>query len=159
MDRRKVCRPGVQRRVDEFDLSTIDRMVSVVLAFAMAEIFHGNGFIAAFFGGLMLGTHTPIVRERIQEFGEAEGQQLALFVFLIFGLAAVPAVSSHWDGYAWMYAIMKPHHHPHAAGCHLPHGYPIEVAIHRSNRLVRAARNRLRAIPAFNGQRSWLERA
>jgi NhaP-type Na+/H+ or K+/H+ antiporter len=78
-----------------------------VLAFAMAEIFHGNGFIAAFFGGLMLGTHTPIVRERIQEFGEAEGQQLALFVFLIFGLAAVPAVSSHWDGYAWMYAIMS----------------------------------------------------
>jgi NhaP-type Na+/H+ or K+/H+ antiporter len=78
-----------------------------VLAFALAEIFHGNGFIAAFFGGLMLGTHTPIVRERIQEFGEAEGQQLALFVFLIFGLAVVPAAVMHWDLHAWLYAILS----------------------------------------------------
>jgi sodium/hydrogen antiporter len=78
-----------------------------VLAFALAEIFHGNGFIAAFFGGLMLGAHTPIVRERIQEFGEAEGQQLALFVFLIFGLVAVPAVANYWDAQAWLYAILS----------------------------------------------------
>jgi NhaP-type Na+/H+ or K+/H+ antiporter len=78
-----------------------------VLAFASAEIFHGNGFIAAFFGGLMLGTHTPIVRERIQEFGEAEGQQLALFIFLIFGLAVVPAVMRYWDAQAWLYAILS----------------------------------------------------
>lgn len=78
-----------------------------VLAYALAEIFHGNGFIAAFFGGLMLGAHTPIVRERIQEFGEAEGQQLALFVFLIFGLVAVPAVADYWDAQAWLYAILS----------------------------------------------------
>ncbi|MBI5580157.1 MAG: cation:proton antiporter [Deltaproteobacteria bacterium] len=78
-----------------------------VLSYALAEIFHGNGFIAAFFGGLMLGTHTPIVRERIQEFGEAEGQQLALFVFLIFGLVAVPAVAMYWDAQAWLYAILS----------------------------------------------------
>lgn len=78
-----------------------------VLAYALAEIFHGNGFIAAFFGGLMLGAHTPIVRERIQEFGEAEGQQLALFVFLIFGLVAVPAVAAYWDAQAWLYAALS----------------------------------------------------
>jgi NhaP-type Na+/H+ or K+/H+ antiporter len=78
-----------------------------VLAYALAEIFHGNGFIAAFFGGLLLGTRTPIVRERIQEFGEAEGQQLALFVFLIFGLAAVPRAASYWDARAWLYAILS----------------------------------------------------
>jgi hypothetical protein len=41
----------------------------------------------------MLGIHTPIARERIQEFGEAEGQQLALFVFLMLGLAAVPTAA------------------------------------------------------------------
>jgi sodium/hydrogen antiporter len=78
-----------------------------VLAYALAEKFHGNGFIAAFFGGLMLGVHTPEVRERIHEFGEAEGQQLALFVFLIFGLAAVPAAAKHWDGSAWLYAVLS----------------------------------------------------
>ncbi len=78
-----------------------------VLAYATAELFHGNGFIAAFFGGLMLGTHTPIVRERVQEFGEAEGQQLALFVFLIFGLVAVPKAAGYWDARAWIYAILS----------------------------------------------------
>ena len=78
-----------------------------VLAYALAEKFHGNGFIAAFFGGLMLGVDTPAVRERIHEFGEAEGQQLALFVFLIFGLAGVPAAAKYWDGAAWLYAVLS----------------------------------------------------
>jgi NhaP-type Na+/H+ or K+/H+ antiporter len=78
-----------------------------VLSYALAELFHGNGFIAAFFGGLMLGTHTPVVRKRIQEFGEAEGQQLELFVFLIFGLVAVPPAVKHWDAQAWLYAILS----------------------------------------------------
>jgi NhaP-type Na+/H+ or K+/H+ antiporter len=51
--------------------STFQRLTAgslAVLAFALAETFHGNDFIAAFFGGLMLGTHSPVVRERIQEF-------------------------------------------------------------------------------------------
>jgi NhaP-type Na+/H+ or K+/H+ antiporter len=78
-----------------------------ILSYALAEIFHGNEFIAAFFGGLMLATRTPIVRERIQEFGEAEAQQLELFVFLIFGLVAVPVAVMYWDVQAWLYAILS----------------------------------------------------
>jgi len=78
-----------------------------ILSYALAEIFHGNGFIAAFFGGLLLGARTPVVRERIQEFGEAEGQQLELFVFLIFGLVAVPAAVMYWNVQAWLYAILS----------------------------------------------------
>jgi NhaP-type Na+/H+ or K+/H+ antiporter len=78
-----------------------------LMAFTLAEKFHGNGFIAAFFGGLMLGVHTPEVRGRIHEFGEAEGQQLALFVFLLFGLAAVPYAVPQWDVKAWVYAILS----------------------------------------------------
>jgi sodium/hydrogen antiporter len=89
---------------------TFQRLAScslAVLSYALAEEVHGNGFIAAFFGGLMLGVRTPEVRERIHEFGEAEGQQLALFVFLIFGLAAVPLAAKHWDLNAWAYAILS----------------------------------------------------
>ena len=78
-----------------------------IMAFTLAEEFHGNGFIAAFFGGLMLGVKTPIVRERIHEFGEAEGQQLALLIFLMFGLALVPKAIGYWDIKAWAYAIMS----------------------------------------------------
>ena len=62
-----------------------------VIAYASAEAMHGNGFMAAFFSGLALGTRTPSVRERIHEFAEAEGQQLALFIFLMLGLILVPA--------------------------------------------------------------------
>jgi len=78
-----------------------------VLCYSLAEELGGNGFIAAFFGGLMLGARTPSVRERIQEFGEAEGQQLALFVFLIFGLAMVPMVVDHFDLRALVYALFS----------------------------------------------------
>jgi len=78
-----------------------------VLCYSLAESLGGNGFIAAFFGGLMLGARSPRVRQRIQEFGEAEGQQLALFVFLIFGLAMVPAAVPHWDRAALLYAVLS----------------------------------------------------
>jgi NhaP-type Na+/H+ or K+/H+ antiporter len=49
----------------------------------------------------------PLFRERIQEFCEAEGQQLGSFVFLVFGLAAVPRAVGYWDGNAWAYAILS----------------------------------------------------
>jgi NhaP-type Na+/H+ or K+/H+ antiporter len=90
--------------------STFQRLVAgslAVLAFAGAESVHGNGFIAAYCAGLFLGTRTPDIRERIQEFGEAEGQQLALFVFLLFGLSLVPAAVPYWDAAALVYALLS----------------------------------------------------
>ncbi len=89
---------------------TFQRLVAgsmAVLAYALAEGFHGNGFIAAYFAGLFLGTQTNSVRERIQEFGEAEGQQMSLFVFLILGLVMVPAMFHYWDIEALCYAILS----------------------------------------------------
>lgn len=86
------------------------RLASIALAlvsYALAERLGGNGFIAAFFGGLVLGTRTPMVRKRIQEFGEAEGQLLSLFVFLIFGLVMVPTAWNHWDANALIYALLS----------------------------------------------------
>ncbi len=92
--------------------TTFQRLVSgslAVLCFAIAEHFHGNGFIAAFAGGLLLGASTKShqVKERIQEFGEAEGQQLNLFVFLIFSMIMVPTAVSYWNANAWLYAVLS----------------------------------------------------
>lgn len=92
--------------------STFQRLVSgslAILCFAIAEYFHGNGFIAAFAGGLLLGASTKSdqILERIQEFGESEGQQLILFVFLIFAMAMVPQAVGYWDLNAWLYAILS----------------------------------------------------
>lgn len=78
-----------------------------LLCFSGAELFHGNGFIAAFFGGLMLGVTTRDIRERVQEYGEAEGLQLSLFVFLGFSMLMVPKAYLHWDISAWIYAMLS----------------------------------------------------
>ncbi len=89
---------------------TFQRLVSIslsVICYALAETLHGNGFIAAFFGGLMLGTRTPSVRERIQNFGEAEGQYLMLFIFLVFGMVMVPVAAPHFTGRALLYAVLS----------------------------------------------------
>lgn len=78
-----------------------------ILAYSFAESFHGNGFIAAFCSGLFLSIKNKDVRERIQEFGETEGQLFTLFVFLIFGLAFVPALAIYWDISTFIYALLS----------------------------------------------------
>lgn len=90
--------------------STFQRLSAgslALLCFVGAELFHGNGFIAAFFGGLMLGVKTPLIRDTMQEYGEAEGQQLALLVFLGFALLMVPQALEYWDMAAISYAILS----------------------------------------------------
>ncbi len=78
-----------------------------ILAFAFAESVEGNGFIAAFVAGLGLtmGATSAHVRHQIQEFGETEGTQLILVVFLIFGLAMVPTASEYWGMPELIYAL------------------------------------------------------
>ena len=78
-----------------------------LMAYAFAELLHGNGFIAAFFAGLLLGVNNPIVRERIQEFGEAEGQLLSLFIFMILGLVMIPVAASYWTPTMLLYSVLS----------------------------------------------------
>ena len=56
-----------------------------LLAFALAELVGGNGFIAAFTAGLTIGNAFRQVCGCLYEFAEAEGQLLALLTFMIFG--------------------------------------------------------------------------
>lgn len=89
---------------------TFQRLAAIplaLLAFAFAEMVHGNGFIAAFFSGLLLGVRTPIVRERVQEFGEAMAQMLSLFIFMILGLVLVPFAIEHWTWMSLLYATLS----------------------------------------------------
>jgi NhaP-type Na+/H+ or K+/H+ antiporter len=78
-----------------------------ILAFSFAEIFHGNGFIAAYIAGLLLGTHTEAIRDRIREFGEAESQVMVLFIFLLFGLILIPISFPYWDWRALIYSVLS----------------------------------------------------
>ena len=78
-----------------------------ILAFSLAEMAHGNGFIAAFFAGMLLGTRTKEIRERIHEFGEAESQALILFIFLLLGMIMVPFSIPYWDIQTVIYALLS----------------------------------------------------
>jgi len=89
---------------------TFQRLAAIslaLMAYALAELIHGNGFIAAFFAGLLLGAKTPVVRERIQEFGEAEGQLLSLMIFLLLGLVMIPVAASYWNFEMLVYALLS----------------------------------------------------
>jgi NhaP-type Na+/H+ or K+/H+ antiporter len=78
-----------------------------LLAYALAEAIGGNGFIAAFVSGLMLGVRTKSVREKMQNFSETEGTLLSLLVFLILGLSLIPMTLKYWNLMTTVYAILS----------------------------------------------------
>lgn len=89
---------------------TFQRLASLsiaVLAYAGAEAVGGNGFIAAFVSGMLLGTKTHLFRERIHGFGESLSQVLVLLVFMITGLIIVPLSYPYWDWIALAYALLS----------------------------------------------------
>lgn len=101
----------IQRMSDrgwmEETFQRLSALPMAILAFAFAESVGGNGFISAFVAGLGLtmGITSTHVRHQIQEFGETEGTQLILVVFLIFGLAMVPVAAQYWGWRELVYAL------------------------------------------------------
>ena len=63
-----------------------------LIAWALADTVGGNGFIAAFVGGLVIGPTVERVGERLIRFTEAEGQVLNLSAFFIFGAVVVGVI-------------------------------------------------------------------
>ncbi len=61
-----------------------------VLAYVVAEIIGGNGFISAFVAGIVFGNSLRHPCTYLFEFMESEGQLLMLITFLVFGAALLP---------------------------------------------------------------------
>jgi sodium/hydrogen antiporter len=101
----------VERASRKSWMSTTFQRLSAIsiafLAFALTEMLHGNGFIGAYFAGLLLGTQTREIRNRIHDFGEAESEALVLFIFLLLGMILVPFSYPYWDAKAWIYAFLS----------------------------------------------------
>ena len=77
-----------------------------LIAWALADNVGGNGFIAAFVGGLAIGPTVERVGERLIRFTEAEGQLLDLSVFFIFGVL----VAGFLESLSWtivIYALLS----------------------------------------------------
>jgi NhaP-type Na+/H+ or K+/H+ antiporter len=77
-----------------------------IIAWALADQIGGNGFIAAFVGGLLIGPTVERVGERVIRFTEAEGQLLNLSVFFIFGVLVLGAIQPlSWE--VALYALLS----------------------------------------------------
>jgi len=77
------------------------------LCYLIAEMIGGNGFIAAFVGGLSFGNSLRHQCKYLFEFGESEGQLLVLATFFVFGTALFPEVISILTWEIVLYAILS----------------------------------------------------
>lgn len=78
-----------------------------LLAYTGAEMVEGNGFIAAFTCGLVVGTRPRRLLEAIEDFAEAEGQIVTLAVFLAFGAVMLPGFHHGLDWRHVLYAALS----------------------------------------------------
>src|SRR5215203_3080324 len=77
-----------------------------IIAWALADQIGGNGFIAAFVGGLLIGPTVERLGERVIRFTEAEGQLFSLSVFFIFGVLVLGTIQPlSWE--VALYALLS----------------------------------------------------
>ena len=78
-----------------------------LFVYSSAELIGGNGFIAAFVCGLVLGNWVRGRCRFVFEFAEAEGQLLILLTFMIFGAALLPEVIGQLGWSVVGYAVLS----------------------------------------------------
>jgi NhaP-type Na+/H+ or K+/H+ antiporter len=82
--------------------------LALVLAIYFASIaLGGNGFIAAFVGGLFFGYATRHRQHHATEFTESTGTLLSLFVWMIFGAIVVVPLFTAFNPLALLYAVLS----------------------------------------------------
>jgi NhaP-type Na+/H+ or K+/H+ antiporter len=78
-----------------------------ILTYVVSELVGGNGFIAAFVGGLVFGSTLRHPCEFLFEFMETEGQLLMLITFFIFGAVLLPEGLNHLDWTVVGYSLLS----------------------------------------------------
>lgn len=78
-----------------------------ILTYVVAELVGGNGFIAAFVGGLVFGSTLRHPCEFLFEFMETEGQLLMLVTFFVFGAVLLPEGISDANWRMIGYAVLS----------------------------------------------------
>lgn len=78
-----------------------------IFTYVAAELVGGNGFIAAFVGGMVFGNSIRHPCTFLFEFMETEGQLLMLLTFLVFGAALLPEALVHLTAMNMLYAVLS----------------------------------------------------
>jgi len=91
----------------EHSYKNLTPLALAIFAFYFAEHFGGNGYISAFFAGLIAGNISNSLRDSIENFAESEGELFVMVSFLIFGLIFIPNSIVYWNFKAFIYAILS----------------------------------------------------
>ncbi len=78
-----------------------------VLTLLGAHLVDGNGFIAAFAGGLVFGSFCPKRSGALTNFVEEEGQLFSLIIFFFFGAVMLPAATEYFTIVCVFYALLS----------------------------------------------------
>ena len=102
-----LLRVSKQRRLINENFLRLSGVAVAIIAWAGAMQVGGNGFIAAFVGGMCMSCFATGIGEPLRDFGEAEGQLFGLATFLLFGMIAlVPAIEKA-DTACYIYAVLS----------------------------------------------------
>ncbi len=82
-------------------------MSLAAIAYAGSELLGGNGFVAVFTAGLVVGTTAKALLPHTTAFAEAEGQLLTLLTFLVFGAIMVYDLLADFDWKVLVYALLS----------------------------------------------------
>ena len=103
----KLLDMAIERGLVDNSFQGIGILSLAVFAYACAELVGGNGFIAAFVGGMVFGNTIRHACTFLFEFMETEGQLLMLITFLIFGAALLPEALEHLSPEIFLYAVLS----------------------------------------------------
>lgn len=83
----------------------IAAMAIALGAFMLAEAVHGNGFLAAFAGGLAFGKGLGRKCRFLYEFQQTEAHMLVLITFTLVGAMLLPAAMQHFTFNCFLFAV------------------------------------------------------
>jgi len=98
---------AMKRRLTSKNTEQIGVLTLALLAYAGSIALNGNGFIAAFVGGLFFGYATRHQKHQAIEFTETVGTTLSVFVWTIFGAYLVIPLFTAFNPLALVYAILS----------------------------------------------------
>ena len=98
---------AAERRWANTSFQGIGILSLAVFTYVAAELVGGNGFIAAFIGGMVFGNTVRHPCTFLFEFMESEGQLLMLITFLVFGAALLPQGIAHANPAFIAYAVLS----------------------------------------------------
>ncbi|HEX2910929.1 MAG TPA: cation:proton antiporter [Chloroflexia bacterium] len=77
-----------------------------VMVYALATVFHGNEFLAAFTAGITLAAVNKDACKAFHEFGEVLAELFKVATLLLFGALITPSIFSNTDIFGYIFAVL-----------------------------------------------------